>query len=90
MSTITSSVSPERRREIVDALRRGTVPPRGLDVFAVGLERFEPALDAELRGVGQGGAGFKAIRGEYVSGKTFSARWLQERAKRLGFATAEV
>src|SRR3954470_1095742 len=83
-------ISAQRRREIIDALRRGTVPQRSLDVFAVGLERFEPALDAELRAVAQGGAGFKAIRGEYGSGKTFVARWLQERAKRLGFATTEV
>ena len=83
-------ISAQRRREIIDALRRGTVPQRGLDVFAVGLGRFEPALDEELRAVAEGGAGFKAVRGEYGSGKTFFARWLQERAKRAGFATAEV
>src|SRR3954453_4731143 len=83
-------ISAQRRREIIDALRRGTVPRRGLDVFAVGLGRFEPALDEELRAVAEGGAGFKAIRGEYGSGKTFVARWLQERAKRAGFAAAEV
>ena len=41
-------VSPQRRREIVDALRRGTVPQRGLDVFAVGLGRFEAAIDDVL------------------------------------------
>src|ERR1700722_2564890 len=81
-------VSAQRRREIVDALRRGTVPQRGLDVFAVGLGRFEAAIDDDLRAVG--GAGFKAIRGEYGSGKTFFARWLQERAKRAGLAAAEV
>jgi P-loop Domain of unknown function (DUF2791) len=83
-------ISAQRRREIIDALRRGTVPQRGLDVFAVGVDRFEPALDAELKAVAEGGAGFKAIRGEYGSGKTFFARWLQERAKRAGFAAAEV
>ena len=83
-------ISAQRRREIIDALRRGTVPQRGLDVFAVGLARFEPALDEELRAVAAGGAGFKALRGEYGSGKTFFARWLQERAKRAGFAAAEV
>ena len=49
-------ISAQRRREIIDALRRGTVPQRGLDVFAVGLERFEPALDEELRAVAAGGA----------------------------------
>src|SRR3954447_4114894 len=83
-------ISAQRRREIVDALRRGTVPRRSLDVFAVGLERFAPAIDAELGAVAEGGAAFKAVRGEYGSGKTFFGRWLQERAKRMGFATAEV
>ena len=83
-------ISAQRRREIIDALRRGTVPQRGLDVLAVGLARFEPAFDEELRAVAEGGAGFKAVRGEYGSGKTFVSRWLQERAKRAGFAAAEV
>ena len=82
--------SPQRRREIIDALRRGTVPQRGLDTFAVGMDRFQDAIDQELETVRGGGSVFKAIRGEYGSGKTFFARWLQERAKRLTFATAEV
>jgi len=83
-------ISPQRRREIIDALRHGTVPRRGLDVLAVGLGGFEKAIDSELDAVAQGGAGFKAVRGEYGSGKTFFARWLAERAKRRGFAAAEV
>lgn len=83
-------VSPRRRRDIIDALRRGTVPQHGLDVMAVGLHRFEAALGAELEAVASGSAGFKAVRGEYGSGKTFFARWLIERAKKEGFATAEV
>ncbi|HUG41565.1 MAG TPA: BREX system ATP-binding protein BrxD [Longimicrobiales bacterium] len=82
--------SPQRRQEIIDALRRGTVPRQGLDAFAVGLERFERAIGDEMDTVGRGGAVFKALCGEYGSGKTFFARWLEERAKRLGFATAEV
>ena len=49
-----------------------------------------PALDEELDAVAGGGAVFKAVRGEYGSGKTFFARWLAERAKRPGFAAAEV
>ncbi|WP_289009899.1 BREX system ATP-binding protein BrxD [uncultured Thermomonospora sp.] len=86
----TTAVSPARRREVIDALRRGTVPQAGLDLFAVGLERFENALDEELDTVAAGGAVFKAVRGEYGSGKTFFARWLGERAKRRGFAVAEI
>jgi hypothetical protein len=83
-------ISEQRRQEIIDALRRGSVPQRSLDAFAVGLERFEAALDEELARAGSGGAVFKAVRGEYGTGKTFFARWLQERAKRAGFATSEV
>ena len=83
-------VSPKRREEILEALRRGTVPQDGLDVFAVGLERFEGAVDTELRRAQEGGNAFKAIRGDYGCGKTFFSRWLQERARRQGFATAEV
>ena len=83
-------ISSQRRNEIVDALRRGTVPRRSLDAFAVGLDAFESVVAEELASVAAGSAKFKAVRGEYGSGKTFFVRWLQERAKREGFATAEV
>ena len=83
-------LSPHRRSEIIDALRRGTVPRSGLDVLAVGIERFAPAIDEALSGVVSGRGGFKAVRGEYGSGKTFFGRWLQERARSRGFATSEV
>jgi hypothetical protein len=85
-----SPASTVRRRAVIDALRRGAVPHSGLDLLATGLDRFEAALDAELDAVASGGAVFKAVRGEYGSGKTFFTRWLGERAKRLGFAVAEI
>ena len=84
------SISKQRRQDILDALRRGTVPQYGLDALAVGLQSFERAFDEELEKVSRGGAIFKAIRGEYGSGKTFASRWLREKAHRLGFACAEV
>ena len=87
---MTIEISPRRRREIVSALRGGTVPQQGLDVLAVGLQRFETAIDEELSAVSAGGAVFKAVRGEYGAGKTFFSRWLVERARRAGFASAEV
>jgi hypothetical protein len=83
-------ISNQQSREIIDALRRGVVPKRGLGSFAVGLDPFEQAVDDELQGVSAGGGVFKAIRGEYGSGKTFFSRWLQERARQKGFATSEV
>ena len=83
-------IGPQRRAAILDALRRGTVPREGLSAFAVGMERFEAAVDADLAAVASGRGGFKAVRGEYGSGKTFMGRWLQERARAGGFATSEV
>lgn len=85
-----ASISERRRREVIDALRRGTVPVNGLDVLAVGLDRFEVALADELDVVTRGRSVFKAVRGEYGAGKTFFARWLGERAKTRGMAVAEV
>jgi len=87
---MTGAVSEARRRAVIDALRRGTVPAAGLDLFAVGLDRFVDAMDDDLATVARGGAAFHAVRGEYGSGKTFFARWLTERGKRVGLATAEV
>ena len=84
------SISRQRRADIIDALRRGTVPQYGLDALAVGLTSFEAAFDDALTTVARGRGQFKAIRGEYGSGKTFMVRWLRERAHRLGFACAEV
>jgi hypothetical protein len=84
------TLSAQGRREIIDALRRGTVPQRGLGSLAVGTGRFAPILDDELSVVAAGAAGFKAVRGEYGTGKTFTVRWLSERARAQGFATSEV
>ncbi len=83
-------ISAARREDIASALRRGTVPSSGLDALAVGIEAFTPTLDEELATVAAGRGGFKAVRGEYGTGKTFFGRWLQERARARGFAATEV
>ncbi|MEU1087530.1 BREX system ATP-binding protein BrxD [Streptomyces sp. NPDC005576] len=90
MTSSSAHASAVRRHEVIDALRRGTVPQAGLDLLAVGLGRFEEAVDDDLATAARGGAAFHAIRGDYGSGKTFFARWLAERAKRAGLATAGV
>jgi hypothetical protein len=84
------TISRARANEIVDALRRGTVPRASLDAFCVGLECFEPAVDADLEAVASGRGVFKAVRGDYGCGKTFFTRWLADRARRKGFVTSEV
>ena len=78
------------RKDVIAALRRGTVPRRGLDLFAVGTDRFEGALTEELERVSSGGAVFKAIRGEFGCGKSFTGRWYQQQALAAGFAVGEV
>ena len=83
-------ISPKRREEIIDALRRGTVPRSSLDALAVGLEAFDESIDEELTRVKSGSGVFKAVRGEYGCGKTFFARWICDRARKKGFVTTEV
>ncbi|MFN7772436.1 MAG: BREX system ATP-binding protein BrxD [Planctomycetota bacterium] len=84
------SLSPQRQQEVIDALRRGTVPRSSLEAFAVGLDKFEVAIEEDLRKVAAGGSVFKAVRGDYGCGKTFFARWLADRGRKKGFATSEV
>ena len=84
------SLSPQKRSDILDALRRGTVPSKGLGELAIGLDRFQVTIDEQLSKVANGGAEFKAIRGDYGCGKTFFSRWIQERAKANHFAVSEV
>ncbi|MCP4663997.1 MAG: BREX system ATP-binding protein BrxD, partial [bacterium] len=88
-NALSNSASRLKRLQIVDALRQGAVPKRGLELFAVGLDRFAEAVDEELDQAAITGK-FKALRGEYGTGKTFFARWLENRALAKGFATAVV
>jgi len=85
-----AQITEARRREIVDALRRGTVPRRGIEHLATGLDRFTKAIDEELASAAGGKGAFKAVRGDYGCGKTFFARWVAARALEKGFAVAEV
>lgn len=87
---MSTAISPHRREQVLDALRRGTVPQEGLAALAVGLDRFQAVVGEDLERVAAGGGAFKAIRGDYGCGKTFFSRWLQEQARARKFATAEV
>lgn len=83
-------ISKARRDEVIDALRRGTVPSRGLELLAVGLDGYATVIDEEIDKAARGAGVFKALRGEWGSGKTFAARWIADRARRAGFATSEI
>jgi len=75
---------------IINALRRGTVPAGGLERIAVGLEVEEGVIAKQLDYVAQGGGDIKFIRGDYGSGKTFLVARALEIARQKGFVTTHV
>jgi hypothetical protein len=75
---------------IFERLRSGVVPERGLDAFAVGIER-QRAEVGRLLSLAEAGEGvFKFLRGGYGCGKTFMARLAVLDAQARGFATSFV
>lgn len=77
-------------RDIVDALRNGTVPRTGLHEYAVGLEPHMEAMEEQLERVASGRGEVKFVRGEYGAGKTFLTHLLLETALRKGFVVSNV
>src|ERR1700690_1572914 len=75
---------------IFQRLRNGTVPDRGLDAFAVGVERHRKELQRKLGEVKGGEGDVKFLRGGYGCGKTFMASLLVQDAKERRFATSFV
>lgn len=75
---------------IINALRRGTVPAGGLERIAVGLDVEEGVIAKQLDYVAEGGGDTKFIRGEYGSGKTFLVARALEIARMRGFVTSHV
>lgn len=69
MSTLT--LPREQALTIINALRSGTVPPEGLEHYAVGLEEQMKILRDQRGYVSQGRGAYKFLRGAYGSGKTF-------------------
>jgi len=79
---------------IFQRLRNGTVPSRGLDAFAVGVERHRKELGRKLEEARRGGGDVKFLRGGYGCGKTFMASLLvqdaQQQQNGKAFATSFV
>jgi len=83
-------LSPPAARDIVNALRRGTVPQTGIEYLAVGLDRELRAISAQLEHVATGRGDFKFVRGDYGAGKTFLSALILEEALQQGFAVSYV
>jgi hypothetical protein len=84
---------PLSRRDtdhVFERLRSGVVPERGLDAFAVGIERQRGEIRRQLDMAAAGEGVFKFLRGGYGCGKTFMARLALLDARERGFATSFV
>ncbi len=84
------TTSQKDRQHIFQALRSGVVPERGLDAFAVGIERQRAEISRLLDLAENGEGVFKFLRGGYGCGKTFMARVAIADAQARGFATSFV
>jgi len=75
---------------IFESLRKGLVPERGIDAFAVGIEKQRGELHRQLELAISGEGTIKFLRGGYGCGKTFMARLAALDAQSQGFATSFV
>jgi len=86
MSTLTS----RDRDHIFESLRKGLVPERGIDTFAVGIEKQRGELERQLELARAGEGTIKFLRGGYGCGKTFMARLALLDAQTKNFVTSFV
>ena len=78
------------REHVFERLRSGLVPERGLDAFAVNVERQRNEIGRLIDLAEKGEGVFKFLRGGYGCGKTFMARLALLDAQARGFATSFV
>src|ERR1700745_2220675 len=83
-------ISQRDREHIFERLRSGVVPERGLERFAVGIDRQRAEISRLLELARAGEGVFKFLRGGYGCGKTFMARLALIEAQARGFATSFV
>jgi hypothetical protein len=75
---------------VFEQLRKGLVPERGVEAFAVGIEAQRAEIWRQLDLAESGEGSIKFLRGGYGCGKTFMARLAIHDAQARGFATSFV
>jgi P-loop Domain of unknown function (DUF2791) len=85
-----TTINPRDIEHIFERLRSGVVPERGLEAFAVGIDRSRDEIGRQLDLAGNNEGVFKFLRGGYGCGKTFMARLALLDAQAKGFATSFV
>lgn len=84
--------TPTRRdvEHVFEQLRKGLVPERGIEAFAVGIDGQRGEIRRQLDLAKSGEGSIKFLRGGYGCGKTFMARLAILDAQAMGFATSFV
>jgi hypothetical protein len=85
-----STLTPRDLEHVFESLRKGLVPERGIDAFAVGIEKKRGELHRQLDLAEAGEGTIKFLRGGYGCGKTFMARLAVLDAQAKRFATSFV
>jgi hypothetical protein len=85
-----SNLDKDQAQTIIKALRAGTVPDRGLEHFAVGLDREMTVLTKQLDYVAKGHGDIKFVRGDFGSGKTFLTSLVGAEALNRNFVVSKV
>ena len=85
-----SGLTTKDKEHVFEALRKGLVPERGIDAFAVGIEKQRGEVQRQIELARNGEGTIKFFRGGYGCGKTFMARLAALDAQAQGFATSFV
>lgn len=85
-----NTLSQRDLEHVFESLRKGLVPERGIDAFAIGTEKQRGELHRQLELAKNKEGTIKFLRGGYGCGKTFMARLALLDAQAQGFATSFV
>ncbi len=84
------ALSRKEAEHVFQALRGGTVPERGIEAFAVGIDAQRRELNRMLDLASEGNGEVKFLRGGYGCGKTFMSNLAMYDAKAKQFVTSFV
>ena len=81
-------IQPRDRDAIIQSLRSGVVPRRGLQHVQVGRKNELEALIGDIQRVSEGGAAIRFVIGDYGAGKTFFLHLVRSVAQEKKLITA--
>jgi hypothetical protein len=84
---MTTPIRQRDRQTILNALRAGVVPARGLEHLQVGRAAEVEALATDIQHLKAGSTAMRVLTGDFGSGKSFFLRVIRHAAQRAGCVT---